>query len=156
MLYHIRSLAVAMLLTGGLSASALNTYLLIHPIEGKPYAVELADGLTISMDESTLTITSLIDPIRFSLNNVARFTYGIPEISSSTSPVKDNATVCLTHKGLEISATGHHILEVFDTTGKEINNCEFTDFISIDKTSLPHTVIVIVVDQITVIKLAVK
>lgn len=151
-----RYIAVAALGLISIGASAARTHLLIYPLEGNPYPIVLEDGLTLSMDENTLTVTSDKDPVQFFLDNVARLTYEHVKNASSPNHAIDAPLVYLTSWGLEIGLPGYHKLNIFDTTGRTLWSSEFTDTIAIDKSNLPSALIVIVIDNISVLKLTVR
>lgn len=132
------------------------THLVLRTCDGERYNIELADGLTVKLDNNTLEIASAGAPAFFSIEEVAGLSYAALPFDGITETTTETPAINLSDTGIAVIAHGAHALMIYDTSGRTVASRTFNDYISVGRSELPGGILLICIDGTTMIKLAVK
>lgn len=144
MLSRLRTTVAALFAAAALTVSALPMQVLNHPLDGEPYAVDLADGLVMTFDDDVLTVGSHEYAPIFELEEVSHITYGqAPLVTGVGSPHEAQPAIALAADGVEVKMEGRHVLTVVDAAGHVVARHSFCDAVALGREALPAGVVLI-------------
>lgn len=135
------------------SIYAASVNLLVHNSYGEYHELEIGDGVSMSFNDSTLSINVDSIPLTYEIGDVVKLTYSV---HTDVREIALKPAAAVTADGIELSYPGEHSVVVVDLAGRVLINDRFNDTFRIRHSVLPCGVVIVKVDSQETLKLMVR